>query len=120
MLVSNELLAIEELCPLGRMFSSLPMPSQLALGDRDVLELSLSKSVTGVAGAFLSFLTLSLDSVMTMVKSLTVTLWYVAEPRSTFLRRGILKSKVDQNKVDYRLTRPISAYTLTNLSAKIS
>jgi hypothetical protein len=90
-----ELFAIEDECPLGRLFSSLPMPSQLALGDRDVRELSSSKGVTGVAGAFLSFvffsfLTFGLNSVMTTVKSLTVTLWYVAEPRSTFLRRGIL------------------------------
>jgi len=77
-LVSNELFATE--CPLGRLFSSLAMPSQLADGDRDVLLLSSSKGVTGVAGSlmgfgFFSFLTFGLNSVMTTVKSFTVTLW---------------------------------------------
>jgi hypothetical protein len=56
------------------------MPSQLADGDRDVLLLSSSKGVTGVAGSlmgfgFFSFLTFGLNSVMTTVKSFTVTLW---------------------------------------------
>jgi len=39
-----------------------------------------------------SFLALGLNSVMTTVKSLTVTLWYVAVLRSTFFKRAALFS----------------------------
>lgn len=42
------------------------------------------------AFSFFSFLALGLYSVITTVKSFTVTLWYVAELRSTFFNRALL------------------------------
>jgi hypothetical protein len=48
------------------------------------------------ADAFFSFLAFGLNSVMTTVTSLTVTLWYVAELRSTFFRRALTKKRVDK------------------------
>jgi len=69
-------------------FESLSSSSSLPLEESDLLTLSFLSAADFFS--FLSFLALGLNSVMTTVKSFTVTLWYVAELRSTFFSRALL------------------------------
>ena len=78
-----------------------PDPEEFDVPGPPPPSLSLSLSLSFLAPfppsvGFFSFLGLGLNSVMTTVTSFTVTLWYVAELRSTFFSFARLKKR-DQN-----------------------